>query len=280
MRPWVKNRADSRLNASAKPALKLRTKKVTATRPKRRLPADQRRAQMIEKAAGFFARHGFDASTRDLAGALGVTQALIYRHFKSKDDLIDQTLAATLGAMQRGSRRGGTEPGALADVTISLEERLAGFYGAFVAGATETRMRLFMRAGLDGRSWPQRRGAALTTQVFKPVIAALRSEAGLPAADKCPLMRGERELAMMLHASMVFLGIRRHVYAMPMPESLDDIVRLYVRTWLAGAVPAICDLHEKGEESLTLPLLTPSLAKPAETRAAVTSPGRKRTSNR
>ena len=234
---------------------------------------------MIEKAAGFFARHGFDASTRDLASALGITQALIYRHFKSKDDLIDQTLAATLGAVQSG-RPGRAEPSALADVTIGLEERLAGFYGGFVAGATETRMRLFMRAGLDGRSWPQRRGAALTTQVFEPVIAALRTDAGLPAADKRPLMRGERELAMMLHASMVFLGIRRHVYGMPMPDSLDDIVRLYVRTWLAGAVPAIRDLHEKGEESLTLPLLTPSSGKPAKTRVAATSPGRKQTSNR
>jgi len=233
---------------------------------------------MIEKAAGFFARHGFDASTRDLARALGVTQALIYRHFKSKDDLIDQALAATLGAIQRGSRRGGAD--ALADVTVGLEERLTGFYGGFVAGATETRMRLFMRAGLDGRSWPQRRGAALTAQIFEPVIAALRSEAGLPTADKCPLMRGERELAMMLHASMVFLGIRRHVYGMPMPESLDDIVRLYVRTWLAGAVPAIRNLHEKGEESVTLPLLTPSPAKPGKAPGAATSPGRKRTSNR
>ncbi|HSG95512.1 MAG TPA: helix-turn-helix domain-containing protein [Afifellaceae bacterium] len=235
---------------------------------------------MIEKAAGFFAKHGFDASTRDLAKALGITQALIYRHFKSKDDLIDQTLAATLGAMQSNPRPGSTEPEALADATVSLEERLTGFYGTFVAGATQTRMRLFMRAGLDGRSWPQRRGAALTTKVFEPVIAALRSDAGLPAADKCPLMRGERELAMMLHASMVFLGIRRHVYGMPMPESLDDIVRLYLRTWLAGAVPAIRDLHEKGEERLTLPLLTASSGKPAKTRRAATSPGRKRTSNR
>ena len=267
------------MNASAKPALKLRTKNAAATRPQRRLPADRRRAQMIEKAAGFFARHGFEASTRDLARALGVTQALIYRHFRSKDDLIDQTLAATLGAVQRGSQRGSTEPGALADDTISLQERLTGFYGGFVAGATETRMRLFMRAGLDGRSWPQRRGAALTTQIFEPVIAALRTEAGLPTANKCPLMRGERELAMMLHASMVFLDIRRHVYGMPMPESLDDVVRLYVRTWLAGAIPAIRDLHEKGEESLTLPLLTPQSRKPAKASGA-TSPGRKRTSNR
>ena len=279
MRQWVKNRADSRLNASAKPAMRQRRDKPAATWPKRRLPADQRRAQMIEEAAGFFARHGFDASTRDLARALGVTQALIYRHFKSKDDLIDQTLATTLGAGQRGGP-GRAEPGALADVTIGLEERLAGFYGAFVAGATETRMRLFMRADLDGRSWPQRRGVVLTTQVFEPVIAAIRFHAGLPAADQHPLMRGERELAMMLHASMVFLGIRRHVYGMPMPDSLDDIVRLYVRTWLAGAVPAIRDLHEKGEESLTLPLLTPSSGKPEKAPRAVTSPGRKRTSSR
>jgi AcrR family transcriptional regulator len=212
----------------------------------RRFPADQRRAEMLRKAADHFASHGFDSSTRAVAAALGVTQALIYKHFKSKDDLIEQVLEAALGApRQRPSL----------NLDLSSQQSLSLFYKAFVASATETRMRLFIRAGLDGRSWPSRRGNALTRDLFLPAIAMLRASAGLPGLDQTLAMRGERELVMMLHASMVFLGIRRHVYGMPMPENLDDVVDLYVRTFFEGAVPAMRKLHDEGEESLTVTLL-------------------------
>ncbi|MGH6923969.1 MAG: TetR/AcrR family transcriptional regulator [Propylenella sp.] len=224
---------------------------------------------MIDAAVDVLARRGFEVSTRELAGAMGVTQALIYRHFGSKERLIDATLEHALGG---GVAHGQTPD--LADADRSLEERLISYYGRIVSGSSESRMRLFIRAGLDGRSWPQRRGAVLTTRVFEPIITSLRREAGLPPPPRPPLMRGERELAMMLHASMVFLNIRRHVYGMPMPESLDDIVALYVRTFLAGALPAIKALHGRGEPTLTLPLAAQSAP------ARLSAPGRRRTSSR
>lgn len=202
---------------------------------------------MLRKAAEHFAANGFESSTRDLAAALGVTQALIYRHFKSKDDLIERTLEAVFGRA--------SNDGPWLDGDAPLADAFGGFYKSFVSRATEKRMRLFIRAGLDGRSWPTRRGAALTRNLFLPAVAALRANAGLPALDAVAMMRGERELVMMLHASMVFLGIRRHVYGMPMPKNLDDVVDLYVRTFIAGAVPSIRNLHESGEESLKVTLL-------------------------
>ncbi len=220
---------------------------------RRRYPASERRMQMVEAAALVLARDGFEVSTRDLAVAMGVTQALIYRHFGSKEQLIEATLDHALG--------GGVAPGRppdLSDPERSLEDRLTSFYCRMVATATESRMRLFIRAGLDGRSWPKRRGAVLTTKVFEPIIESLRREAGLALPPDPPLMRGERELAMMLHASIVFLNIRRHVYGMPMPESLNDIIALYVRTFLTGALPVLRALHQGGEASLTLPILAPS----------------------
>lgn len=224
---------------------------------------------MLEGAGRFFARHGFGAPTRDLAKALGVTQALIYKYFASKDQLIEQCLDAALGASEAGP--------ALAVEPSSIAQDLTAFYRAFVARATETRMRLFMRAGLDGLAWPTRHGHALTGQVFLPLIAALRQAADLPGFDARPAMRGERELVMALHASMVFLGIRRHVYNMPMPDSLDDVVGLYVQSFLDGAVPAIARLLEGAEDSLTAQLMVPA---DRSSRGGASAPGPRRRSRR
>jgi hypothetical protein len=41
---------------------------------------------------------------------------------------------------------------------------------------------------------------------------------------------------------------------MPMPERLDDVVGLYVSTFVAGAAPAMRALHADAEASLTIPL--------------------------
>lgn len=234
---------------------------------RRRLPAEKRRAEILRQAAEYFAQHGFAASTRDLAASLGITQALLYKHFGSKDDLIEQTLEAAFG--------GNDDAAPLLDATAPLEDALRDFYRRFVAQSSEARMRLFIRAGLDGYSWPTRRGNTLTRRLFLPAIAALRNAASLPGLEEQPPMRGERELVMMIHASMVFLGIRRHVYGMPMPSNLDDIVGLYVRTFVEGALPAIRSLHETGEESLRVTLLAPATEKLSE----AISPDRKRTSN-
>lgn len=53
-----------------------------------RLPAAQRREQLLDTAADLFARLGYSgATTAQLAKAAGVTEPIIYRHFASKRDL-------------------------------------------------------------------------------------------------------------------------------------------------------------------------------------------------
>jgi len=208
---------------------------------------------MLDDAAVHFAEHGFGATTRDIADALGVTQALIYKHFKSKEDLIERTLERAFVA--------DTSNSAWVNPKLALKDELFRFYVGFVGRSSELRMRLFIRSGLDGRSWPARRGSRLNTGLFSPVIEALRAAAGLPDLKKLPAMRGERELVMALHASMVFLGIRRHIYGTPMPAKLDDVVRLYVDNFLVGAVKTVKKLHSSGEESLTVPFAAKSTRK-------------------
>lgn len=235
----------------AKPASK--SDKTPAASPPTRLPRGVRRQRLLEEAAAFFAEVGFEGSTRALADRLGVTQALIYRYFPSKQELVEATLAAAFHDRW--------DPGwdaLLADAAQPLEQRLTSFYCAYHGRSTALSLRLFVRAGLDGQSLPGRHGARLTERIFAPVIAALRAEAGLPDFSVKGMLRGERELAMTLHGSVVFLGIRRHVYQMPMPRSVDDIIRLQVETFVAGAHQTIQTLHGAGSEgALTVPQLTP-----------------------
>jgi len=67
-----------------------------------RLKAPQRREQLIAVATRLFARHGYDATTTaSIAEAAGVTEPILYRHFKSKQDLFVAIVRAMSQQMLR-----------------------------------------------------------------------------------------------------------------------------------------------------------------------------------
>lgn len=206
--------------------------------PRRRLGRGLRAPQIVGVAAAFFAERGFEAPTRELAERLGVTQALLYRYFRSKEELIERVLEHSFG---RRKPRGRVS--LLGDRTRPLEDRLSGFYQDYLAGVSATSIRLFVRGGLEGRGLAGRFSGLLTATILHPVVEELRHDVGLPDAGARPLMRGERELAMTLHGGVMFLAIRKFIYGMPMPDDLSDLVDLQVRTFLPGARAEIARLH-------------------------------------
>jgi AcrR family transcriptional regulator len=221
----------------------------------KRLSGQERRRTIIDAAAKLFSEKGFEATTRDLADRLGVRQALLYKYFPAKEALIT---AVFEGVFDRRWRE--LSDTQLADRTQPLEDRLFDFYRRTAEETDGIRIRLFVRAALDG--WPiaKRRGAALTSLIFEPLIGELREQAGLTPFVRKAMMRGERELAMMLHAALVFFSIREHVYRMPMPDDREAVVRLYIRTFLAGAAASLKDIHAgRAGKSLAVPQLTPPI---------------------
>src|SRR3954470_5390933 len=61
---------------------------VVNPHPVRRLHAEDRRQQIIRAAIDVFAKHGFQgATTKQIAEAAGVSEAIIFRHFATKQDL-------------------------------------------------------------------------------------------------------------------------------------------------------------------------------------------------
>ncbi len=56
--------------------------------PRPRLSSDDRRRQLLSHAIALFSRHGFSGTrTKDIAAACGVSEAILYRHFATKEDL-------------------------------------------------------------------------------------------------------------------------------------------------------------------------------------------------
>jgi TetR/AcrR family transcriptional regulator len=55
---------------------------------KSRMPADDRHRQLLRSAIDCFARNGFSGTkTKDIAAAAGVSEAILFRHFATKEDL-------------------------------------------------------------------------------------------------------------------------------------------------------------------------------------------------
>jgi TetR/AcrR family transcriptional regulator len=62
------------------------------------MPASDRRSQILEVALDIFAKKGLNgATTKEIAAAAGVTEAIIFRHFPSKQALYQAVLESQLG---------------------------------------------------------------------------------------------------------------------------------------------------------------------------------------
>lgn len=192
---------------------------------------------LLAGAAAAFAENGFAVTTRELAKRMGVTQALLYKHFASKEALVDAVLEQRFLA-----ERAGPDPSLLRGST-PLADRLAVFYTDFVERADPENLRLFLRASLDGLNLPVRYRNRLDERYLGPVLEALRRTANLPTLEARSISPEEREIALMLHGALVFTLIRKHIYRVKFPVTHSDVVGMQVRIFASGAVSELERLH-------------------------------------
>lgn len=87
---------------------------------RRRMSREDRRHQLIRVAVKFFSEFGFQgASTKSIAEAAGVTEAIIYRHFSTKEELYSAILDYKL--QQSGTQEWIDELHQLADANMDEE---------------------------------------------------------------------------------------------------------------------------------------------------------------
>lgn len=185
---------------------------MTTTRIERkRMAPAERREQIIDAAAAYFAEFGLDGNTRELSKRMGVTQSLIFNYFDTKADLLEAVYNRVY--LDRIS------PGwsdLITDRNRPIRDRLIQFYIEYGhAIFTYEWMRIFMFSGLAGAALNQRYLTHLRTVVLDPILAEIKR-----AAPEC------HDLSIddiwNLHGGIVYIGIRRFVYNMPTPDNDTD----------------------------------------------------------
>lgn len=141
-----------------------------------RLPADQRRRQLLDVARETFARHGFHGASMDeIAEGAGVTKPVLYQHFPSKRALYLELLTDTgdqlLGALTQATER----------VTSGRERVEEGFraYFRFVTGSRAGFRLLFATAI---RTDPE--FAAVVDRIVSDAAVAISSLIEIPASEE------------------------------------------------------------------------------------------------
>lgn len=213
-----------------------RPKKTSAQ--KKRLPRAERREQILNQAADFFAEYGLTGQTRELAANCGISQRLLYRFFPTKAALLAEVYARTiLGPFE------GKWFSLLSDRRKPLEDRLVEFYGEYYDQVLTRRwLRLFLYSSLAAGDMAQNYIAAIITNLTELIARETAVHCGLDLPDDSERMR---ELGWVLHGAVSHLSIRRRIYGAANPVDEHLLLRLYVSGYVAGFPRMIQTLSEK-----------------------------------
>jgi AcrR family transcriptional regulator len=186
---------------------------------------------ILDEAIRFFAEHGFGGQTRELAKRMGITHSAIYRHFPSKEALIERVYEEIF--LSRWSPSWST---LIKDRTLSFDIRLSRFYLEYVERVFEYNwVRIFVFSGMKSFNITGRYLDIVRKEIIEPACSELRHDLKLPSSDRVPLSEREVEMFWGLHGRIFYMAIRRYVYGTPTPEHLDDIVRDAIRAFLDGS---------------------------------------------
>jgi AcrR family transcriptional regulator len=200
-----------------------------AAAKKPRLRAEEREQQILHGAIRYFSEKGFAGHTRELSQRLGITQPLLYRYFKSKQDLIDKVyLHVFMGRWQP------QWVPLLQDRAVPLAERLVRFYREYARATYQPEwIRIYMFAGLESSGLNRRYLQLLKKELLVPCCVELRDYCGV--REDAPVSEQEIEFYWTLHDGLFYTAIRETIYQSPMEVHFDDKVRYAVDNFLAGA---------------------------------------------
>ena len=196
-----------------------------------RLSGAEREKHIAQEAVRFFAEVGFGGDTRELAKRLGVTQSLLYKYFPNKEALINRVYEEVyLG------RWNPFWESVVRDRSIPLQERLTRHYIEYAKAAlTRDWVRIFMFSGLRGEDINRRYLDILRERILVPIAIELRHEFGLPTIDKIPLKSNEIELVWSINARVFYFGQRQWIFDVPIEDDLEDLIRMTIEHFIAGA---------------------------------------------
>jgi TetR/AcrR family transcriptional regulator, transcriptional repressor of aconitase len=142
-----------------------------------RLDSDDRRRAIVDAAVPLFARKGFaGTTTRELAAAAGVSEALLFRHFPSKQSLYREILR--LGcegdpAFEKLATLPASTETAIGIVRFMVRRFVLG--GEIERGEMDLKMRLMLHSILEDGDYARELFAAVAPHVVPLFVASLKA---------------------------------------------------------------------------------------------------------
>lgn len=185
---------------------------------------------ILASASDYFAEHGFEGGTRDLARSIGVSQSLLYHYFEQKDDLITSVYTRLFTSRWR------QEWDALfLDPGLDAREKIKRFYISYYKHVLKRPWtRIFMYGALKGLDIHRKNFDVVRETVFPLVISELRG--GGQVLTLPDLTDLEYELAWNLHSSIFYLAVRRWVLRLRGRTTIEASISLTIDIFLDGAV--------------------------------------------
>ena len=212
----------------------------------RRLPADQRKASIVDAAIALFARAGFSGTTtKAIAQAAGISEATMFQHFATKEELYvaafnSRTAEQTtpfVARLQEHADRGEDEQ--------LVEAIVRAMFSGFERDRDMQRMLLFAWLEQDRAAnnslWHRIEHYALF-DFLRGYIARRQAEGLFRPGD--PDL-----LTLMLIAFPVHHATRVKLYGIEMKHTEDEIARTYARFFLDGARMAPAERHPDRSET-------------------------------
>jgi len=210
------------------------------------LPFAERRRQILEKAAEFFAEYGLTGQTRSLAQACGISQRLLYRFFPTKAALLDEVYEeAILGPFEA------VWFAQLSNRSRPVEERLNRFYrDYFTTVLTRRWMRLFLHASLAESRMAPRYIGSIIVRLLETIVEEVAHEQNVALPQSQPLVH---ELGWTLHGAISHLAIRKHLYNASQTVPEQTVIALHIRAYLAGFEGMVAGLEAAPKTRLQPP---------------------------
>ena len=196
-----------------------------------RLPANERKAQILKKATELFSELGYvGTKTSVIAREAGVNEAIVFRYFTNKEELYWTVLENSCGAMDLDNSLGAIlapereQKEALYDLAVQVLNKVR---------SHPQRTRLLLFAALEHHQLSQRYFRQFTASKYKELADYIRSQVkvGRFRADIDPLLAARGFLGMLIHHSQtqqLFGGEQVHSYQ---PERVAEQL---VTLWLEG----------------------------------------------
>ena len=179
---------------------------VSAAPVRKRLSTVERERQIVNGAIRFFSDRGLDGQLRDLAKNIGVTHALLYHYFPTKQALIDRVYVEMFEGLWKPEWER-----ILDDPKLDAQSKFIRFYCDYTKAIFAREfVRILIFSGLSDHYIPDRFFELLRNRLFPRLIRETRRHCGVVSRAK-PNSR-ELELLMGLHGGIFYIGLRRSVY--------------------------------------------------------------------